>query len=162
MPIRTIRATGFPASRRRSRKKSETIFSKHTLPFYNYNGNIIVQKRKNATVIFKRSFNRKWLDFGLHKNTEITVFPSNVEKSGNTSVFINYCQNIHVCKKYTKNVELWKVSHILSSKLYTLKISQDRGKVQLYTKLSTLSTKMCVDECDLHKEIKNKSFVYLL
>ena len=120
------------------------------------------KKRKNATVIFKRSFNRKWLDFGLHKNTEITVFPSNVEKSGNTSVFINYCQNIHVCKKYTKNVELWKVSHILSSKLYTLKISQDRGKVQLYTKLSTLSTKMCVDECDLHKEIKNKGFVYLL
>ena len=34
------------------------------------------------------------------------------------------------------------------------------GKVELYTKLSTLSTKKCVEEYDLHNEIKNKGFVY--
>ena len=60
-----------------------------------------------------------YMDFRLHKNPESFSILSNVEKSRNTSFFLYYCQNIRVCKKYTKNVELWKVAHILSSKLYT-------------------------------------------
>lgn len=71
-------------------------------------------------------------------------------------------QNIHDCKIYTKIVEGWEVSHILSSKLYTLKIVENLEKVELYTELSTLSTKKSVDFFDLHNEIKNISFVQLL
>ena len=71
-------------------------------------------------------------------------------------------QNIHDCKRYTKNVEGWEVSHILSSKLYTLKIVENLEKVELYTELSTLSTKITVDFFDLHNEIKNIGFVKLL
>ena len=71
-------------------------------------------------------------------------------------------QNIHDCKIYTKIVEGWEVSHILSSKLYTLKIVENLEKVELYTELSTLSTKITVDFFDLHNEIKNISFVQLL
>lgn len=71
-------------------------------------------------------------------------------------------QNIHDCKIYTKIVEGREVSHILSSKLYTLKIVENLEKVELYTELSTLSTKKSVDFFDLHNEIKNISFVQLL
>lgn len=71
-------------------------------------------------------------------------------------------QNIHDCKIYTKIVEGWEVSHILSSKLYTLKIVENLEKVELYTELSTLSTKITVDFFDLHNEIKNIGFVKLL
>ena len=71
-------------------------------------------------------------------------------------------QNIHDCKIYTKIVEGWEVSHILSSKLYTLKMMENLEKVELYTELSTLSTKITVDFFDLHNEIKNISFVQLL
>lgn len=71
-------------------------------------------------------------------------------------------QNIHDCKIYTKIVEGWEVSHILSSKLYTLKIVENLEKVELYTELSTLSTKKSVDFFDLHNEIKNIGFVKLL
>ena len=71
-------------------------------------------------------------------------------------------QNIHDCKIYTKIVEGWKVPHILSSKLYTSKIVENLEKVELYTELSTLSTKITVDFFDLHNEIKNIGFVKLL
>ena len=71
-------------------------------------------------------------------------------------------QNIHDCKIYTKIVEGREVSHILSSKLYTLKIVENLEKVELYTELSTLSTKITVDFFDLHNEIKNIGFVKLL
>ncbi len=71
-------------------------------------------------------------------------------------------QNIHDCKIYTKIVEGWEVSHILSSKLYTLKMMENLEKVELYTELSTLSTKITVDFFDLHNEIKNIGFVKLL
>ena len=71
-------------------------------------------------------------------------------------------QNIHDCKIYTKIVEGREVSHILSSKLYTLKIVESLEKVELYTELSTLSTKFSVDFIDLHNEIKNIGFVKLL
>lgn len=71
-------------------------------------------------------------------------------------------QNIHDCKIYTKIVEGWEVSHILSSKLYTFKILENRGKLELYTKLSTLSTKKHVDFFDLHNVRKNIGFVKLL
>ena len=71
-------------------------------------------------------------------------------------------QNIHDCKIYTKIVEGWEVSHILSSKLYTLKIVENLEKVELYTELSTLSTNLCVDYYDLHNKIKNIGFVYML
>ena len=71
-------------------------------------------------------------------------------------------QNIHDCKIYTKIVEGREVSHILSSKLYTLKMMENLEKVELYTELSTLSTKITVDFFDLHNEIKNIGFVKLL
>ena len=71
-------------------------------------------------------------------------------------------QNIHDCKIYTKIVEGREVSHILSSKLYTLKIVENLEKVELYTELSTLSTKITVDFFDLHNEIKNIGVVKLL
>lgn len=71
-------------------------------------------------------------------------------------------QNIHDCKIYTKIVEGREVSHILSSKLYTLKMVENLEKVELYTELSTLSTKITVDFFDLHNEIKNIGFVKLL
>ena len=71
-------------------------------------------------------------------------------------------QNIHDCKIYTKIVEGREVSHILSSKLYTLKIVENLEKVELYTELSTLSTKIHVDFFDLHNVRKNIGFVKLL
>lgn len=71
-------------------------------------------------------------------------------------------QNIHDCKIYTKIVEGREVSHILSSKLYTFKILENRGKLELYTKLSTLSTKIHVDFFNLHNVRKNIGFVKLL
>lgn len=77
------------------------------------------------------------------------------------SLSLNF-QNIHDCKIYTKIVEGREVSHILSSKLYTLKIVENLEKVELYTELSTLSTKITVDFFDLHNEIKNIGFVKLL
>lgn len=73
-----------------------------------------------------------------------------------------YFQNIHDCKNCTKNVEGWKVPHILSSKLSTQKKVENSGKQELYTELSTLSTKKSVDFFDLHNEIKNIGFVKLL
>lgn len=82
-----------------------------------------------------------------------------MEKFRNLS--LNF-QNIHDCKIYTKIVEGREVSHILSSKLYTLKIVENLEKVELYTELSTLSTKITVDFFDLHNEIKNIGFVKLL
>lgn len=82
-----------------------------------------------------------------------------MEKFRNLS--LNF-QNIHDCKIYTKIVEGWEVSHILSSKLYTLKMVENLEKVELYTELSTLSTKITVDFFDLHNEIKNIGFVKLL
>ena len=39
---------------------------------------------------------------------------------------------------------------------------ENYGKVELYTELSTLSTKIHVDFFDLHNEIKNIGFVKLL
>ena len=56
----------------------------------------------------------------------------------------------------------WKVPHILSSKLSTQKMVENSGKQELYTELSTLSTKKSVDFFDLHNEIKKISFVQLL
>lgn len=73
----------------------------------------------------------------------------------------NNCQNIRVCKIYTMNVEMWTRKKILSSKLSTWKNPQKAGKVELSSKLSTLSTKFPVDSFDLHNERKNKGFVHL-
>lgn len=81
------------------------------------------------------------------------------EKYG--KVWKKNCQNIHVCKIYTMNVEMWKRWKRLSSKLSTWKNPQKAVKVELSSKLSTLSTKFTVDSCDLHNEIKNKGFVHL-
>ena len=61
-----------------------------------------------------------------------------------------------------KNVGSCLASHILSSKLYTLKRVENYGKMKLYTKLSTLSTKIPVDFFDLHNVRKNIGFVKLL
>ncbi len=80
----------------------------------------------------------------------------------NCFLYLMNFQNIHDCKICTKNVEACKVPHILSSKLYTSKKPVNRGKVKLYTELSTLSTNLCVDYYDLHNKIKNIGFVYML
>ena len=42
------------------------------------------------------------------------------------------------------------------------KMVENSGKQELYTELSTLSTKKSVDFFDLYNEIKNISFVQLL
>lgn len=98
----------------------------------------------------------------LHKRVQQIPILSRKKFPGKNKILKRSFQNIHDCKICTKIVEGWGVSHILSSKLYTLKIVENSGKVELYTELSTLSTKIHKIFFDLHNERKNIGFVKLL